>query len=156
VRLRLGDRQTPEIYLGSQRAQNYTDSTRPALSAKQTDYTFSALPNDSVGLRGAWTTDEERIKSGSDTSTLALNFYAAKVYLVMGGKNEDNIPVTVKVDGEEVNSEQVTGDYNMSGGISVTQDRKYDVIDLHGPAARHTVELTIPTGISAYAFTFGE
>ncbi|MEP7166700.1 MAG: cytochrome c biogenesis protein DipZ [Candidatus Woesebacteria bacterium] len=144
LQLRLGDQMTPETYLGSMRAQSYTSTENPDVPSMQTMYDFTGtLENDKVGIRGKWSIEDERITSNSDSSTLSLNFNAGKVYLVLGGKS--NKPVTIKLDGNRIEPD-----------ITVTMDKKYDVVDLGDKPGRHTVELTVPSGISAYAFTFGE
>ena len=118
----------------------------PVTKDQKVNYDFSKpLASDSVGLHGDWTVEKERITSGSDTSTLSLNFNASKVYLVLGGSNSKNLPVTVQVDGKASGK-----------SIPITMDKKYDIVDLGDSASRHTVEVFIPSGISAYAFTFGE
>lgn len=146
---------TPEIYLGRERAQHYTQTLTPIRNDTMQIFRFNdPLGNDEVGLAGRWKIENERITSGEDHAKLYLNFNASNVYLVLGGSNSDNIPVTVKLDGAKIDSSALTKDFNLSGGISVTRDRKYDIVDLKGDVGRHVLEITIPQGISAYAFTF--
>ena len=64
-------------------------------------------------------------------------------------------PVTITLDGKPLEKKYYTQDMNERGEISVHEARKYDLIDLHGPIARHLLSVHIPEGICAYAFTFG-
>ncbi len=161
---------THETYLGYGRAQNYTGSMNRIVENTESTYNFAdPLASDQVGLRGTWTVEEERITSESDTSTLSINFTAGKVFLVLAGANTKGIPVSVKIDGKSIAKTEMTtyqtADYSdfselsspdMARSIKVNKDRKYDIFDSKGSVENHILELTIPSGISAYAFTFGE
>ena len=69
---------------------------------------------------------------------LRLHFYAAKVFLVLGGKGT----VQVLVDGKPERT------------VLVTQDRLYTLVD--GAKTRDgLLELRFSPGVEAYAFTFG-
>lgn len=118
---------TPETYLGSARSRNVINPLEGILGIDQ------------VGLKGPWKIEEEYIESMSDTSTLSLNFLAEHVYLVLSGSSSKAIQV--EIDGKP------------SDSIKVDGDRKYDIVTV--PYKRHTLTLTIPKGIRAYAFTFG-
>jgi thioredoxin family protein len=58
---------------------------------------------------------------------------------VLGGEGT----VRVTVDGRPVKS------------VRVTEDRLYELADLPGGAADHTLGLAFSPGVEAYAFTFG-
>lgn len=118
--LSFGARISPETYLGSARKQS----------------------NDGVTLSGAWKTEAESITALGVQNTLSLRFRAGKVYLVMSGKSET--PVKVSVDGVD------------QPGFVVDRDQKYDIYDSKSGVGEHELKLVIPVGISAYAFTFGE
>ncbi|HSW90088.1 MAG TPA: cytochrome c biogenesis protein DipZ [Patescibacteria group bacterium] len=133
--------ETPETYLGYTRGNSYTDSETPIVKDAVQSYRYNGnLIDDQVGISGEWKVESERITSGSDTSTLTINYSAAKAYLVLSGTSSK--PVIVKLDG------QVTKNF------MVTENKLYTLAELPSPS-RHTLELTVPSGISAYAFTFG-
>lgn len=157
--LQFGERQSPETYLGYERASGYTETESEIINDEVSNYNYrDPLSANEVGIRGSWKVENERITSASDTSTLSMNFYAGKMFLVMGGKNAQGKSVTVKLDGKDypVPIANPPAGGPTSNAISIDMDKKYDIFDSRGKAERHTVELTIPTGISAYAFTFGE
>lgn len=144
---------TPETYLGYKRAAAYISENK-IVQNRSAIYKYSeTLGSDQVGLKGDWTVEDEYIRSNSNESTLSLNFEANRVYLVLGGGSSD--PIKVDLDGAPLPSDYRTSDMNSQGEIMVKEARKYDIVDLKGKGGRHTVTLHIPTGIKAYAFTFG-
>lgn len=132
---------SPETYLGTSRgSDNYTSENhiQPDQIALY-DY-HGTLAVDQIGLKGRWKVESERITSESNDSFLDMHFLSKKVYLVMSGKSEK--PVVVFLDGKKV------------GEFTLDADRKYDIVD--APYGQHQLSLQIPSGISAYAFTFGD
>lgn len=145
---------TPETYLGYSRAMHY-DSSIDLTHDKTKSYTFTgSLGDDKVALDGPWKVEPEKITAAGNGSKLELNFLASRVYLVMSGKSAE--PIKVLLDGEPLPSKYHTADMDSSGGIKVSEARKYDIVDLKGDYGRHTVTLIVPAGVSAYAFTFGD
>lgn len=145
-------RLTPEIYLGYERGAHYSDSmSRVEKDLDRVYRTTLPLAKDSVALTGAWLVDNERITSRSTTSTLLLRFHARTVHLVLSGSNADSTPVTLELDGRPY---QIADSAASGNRLIVTQDRKYDIVRV-AESSDHTLSLTIPPGISAYAFTFG-
>jgi cytochrome c biogenesis protein CcdA/thiol-disulfide isomerase/thioredoxin len=145
--------QTPELYLGFARAQQY--QTSPAIQQNQKiDYSYQMpLADDHIGLNGVWSVTPEFIKSESDMSRMDLNFIANRVYLVM--QSDEPRAVHVMLDNEEVAHNYHSVDMNERGEIFVHEARMYDILDLRGDNGRHTLSLVMPSGVSAYAFTFG-
>jgi cytochrome c biogenesis protein CcdA/thiol-disulfide isomerase/thioredoxin len=127
---------TPESYLGFQRIARYTGS--PLHEDSTGDYSFPGrLAQNELAYSGRLRLDAERIVAVRD-ARLRLHFYAAKVFLVLGGKGR----VQVLVDGKPERT------------VFVTQDRLYTLVD--GTKARDgQLELRFSPGVEAYAFTFG-
>lgn len=145
---------TPETYLGYYRADRYVDEIKPMLNLVY-DYSYKGpLDSNKVGLKGLWLIESENITSKSPDSQLDLNFLATRVYLVLGGKSQE--PIKVMLDDKPLPKEYYSDDMNGQGEIYVREPRKYDMLNLHGQYGRHKLTLIIPTGISAYAFTFGD
>lgn len=145
---------TPETYLGYTRAMHY-DPMITLAQDQSKNYTFKGkLGNDMVALEGPWKVEMERIISKGTDSKILLNFLATRVYLVLGGKGEGK--VKVMLDGEPLPPKYYTDDMDKNGEISVKEDRKYDIVNLKGDYDRHVVTISIPEGVSAYAFTFGD
>lgn len=147
-------RQTPEIYLGYQRAQNYSSQNVIKLDTAVQYPAVSSLPNDAVALEGTWTVGPESITANEDGAKLRLNFLATQVYLVIhptestgASTSGTTTPaeITVKLDGESTGKT-----------ILITDPNKYDLVSLDlEEYGRHTIEITFPNGVSAFAFTFG-
>lgn len=131
---------TPEIYLGTSRAQNFAADVGIQPDEIK-DYTHKEpLSEDKVGLRGKWKVEGERISAAGDESFLDLNFLAKKAYVVLSGNSKK--PIEIYLDG------QLVGQFKMD------TDRKYDVADTE--YGRHVMSLKIPEGVNAYTFTFGD
>ena len=128
---------SPETYLGLSRAIHYTKSLKLVEGTVNYD---PPLADDQVGLRGKWGITDENIISQGNDSYIDGEFLATEVYLVLSGSS--NTPVEVFVDGKP------------SGSFLVKESRKYDVARFS--YGRHLVSLKLPSGISAYAFTFGD
>jgi cytochrome c biogenesis protein CcdA/thiol-disulfide isomerase/thioredoxin len=129
--------QTPETYLGYDRARAYTHSiTRDAPEVYTTDAPFGRGSEDRVTLRGTWIVRDERIEAGPDAG-LILDFAAAKVFLVLGGEGTARV-----MEGDS------TREVVVSGAPTLYELRS-------GPAGRSRIGVYVDEGMSAYAFTFG-
>jgi cytochrome c biogenesis protein CcdA/thiol-disulfide isomerase/thioredoxin len=144
--------QTPETYLGYDRADAYTYDNRLSRD-RSAEYDFSSLPQDSVGLNGNWLVASEYAQAKEAGASLSLNFLAQQVHLVLtplAGEGK----LEVLLDGQPVPKQYWTADMNEQGFIPVTEARKYDLVDLGDDYGRHTLELRFTPGVAAYAFTF--
>ncbi len=63
--------------------------------------------------------------------------------------------VQVLLDGKPLAQKYWTKDMDAQGFLTIDGPRKYDIVDLKNDYGRHTVQLVFPTGVMAYAFTFG-
>jgi len=127
--------QTPETYLGSERANSYGGAS----SAGGTHpFTFPAsLPANEWALSGRWAVGSEDLTSGAGAA-IELNFTASQVYLDVGGTGT----ITATVNGK-------TTSYRVSGAPDI-----YTVVD-QPRAVSATLKVTLSPGLSAYSFTFG-
>jgi cytochrome c biogenesis protein CcdA/thiol-disulfide isomerase/thioredoxin len=127
---------TLESYLGFERIARYAGS--PLHEDTVGDYSFpDRLAQNELAYSGRLRLDAQRIVAVRD-ARLRLHFYAAKVFLVLGGEGR----VQALVDGKPERT------------LLVTQDRLYTVVD--GTKARDALlELRFSPGVEAYAFTFG-
>jgi cytochrome c biogenesis protein CcdA/thiol-disulfide isomerase/thioredoxin len=128
---------TPESYIGYNRLDNI-DNPNVAKEVS-TLYTLPASiePND-FALGGRWTIHAQDAVTGSD-ATLALNFTAHDVYLVLGGTGT----VAVDVNGGQKKTVVVSGN-----------PRLYTLVS--GSALQTAMlHLSLSPGVQAYAFTFG-
>lgn len=129
---------SPEAYLGAARGHSYNISLKAGETA--TYASTKPLGDDEVGLRGSWHVEQEYIEAEGDDCYLDLNFLAKQVYLVLSGSSQK--PIEIYLDGNRA------GEFYMDG------DRKYDIVNT--TYKRHQVSLKIPSGVKAYAFTFGD
>jgi len=139
-------KQTPEIYLGYQRAANYTNEN--SIQIDKTIYydQIGLLPDDAVGLEGDWLVEEESITAGNDGVKLKLNFIATDVFLVLHPNKdlESDSKITIILDGKQIKTTQIS------------KANKYDIVSLEkNDYGRHSLEIIFSKGTSAFAFTFG-
>ncbi len=145
-------KQTPEIYLGYKRAENYIKENNLQIDTP-TNYSadlvdLNKIPNDGVYLTGNWTIESESITANEDGSTLTLNFIAQNVFLVLNPSKDTSLSedsnVVVSVDGKQIKE------------LTITKDDKYDILLLDETEyGRHILTLEFSKGVSAFAFTFG-
>ena len=130
--------QTPETYLGAERANNFAPGKSGTFQSGTQTYAYPAdLPDDAFALTGIWTVAAQSLTSGQNAG-IRLNFNAAKVYLDIGGTGT----ITATVDGKSTS-------YPVSGAPDI-----YTVVD-RSDSERSTVTITLSPGLSAYSFTFG-
>ena len=148
------NRISPETYLGSSRMQYYYPSS--TLGNGTDTYALSnSIPQNTYSLGGEWTIADEYAITGKN-ATLSYNFVASHVYLVLAPPS-GNTQAKMKVflDNKPVDSTNAGTDA-LSSVVTVSTDRLYQLVDLHGKTENHVLRLEFQTsGIQAYAFTFG-
>jgi cytochrome c biogenesis protein CcdA/thiol-disulfide isomerase/thioredoxin len=139
---------TPETYLGAARAERFTN---PKLSPGTHDFAKPAPPGpNEFAYDGRWriTLDSATSKGGS----LALNFGARRVYLVLGSPGRSR-RVRVLLDGQPIPAGLAGSDVH-NGVIEVKAQRLYNLVDLPR-VGNHLLQLEPEAGATGYAFTFG-
>jgi len=101
-------------------------------------------------LGGKWQINDESSQSLSDDSKLRINFSAKEVYLVMSGPPGALVGVTV--DGL---SSPGGVDVNAQSQVKIDDARLYRIVNTDKYTAKKQLTLTIPTGVTVNAFTFG-
>jgi cytochrome c biogenesis protein CcdA/thiol-disulfide isomerase/thioredoxin len=142
---------TPETYIGFQRAENFVgraDGTPEVGSGFATDEVGTYRPTkpqldlSEWTLVGDWRVEDERgVAAGAD-SQIRLRYAAIEAYLVMAPGSGGPKAVKVTVDGKP--RPDVTVDGNRL--YTVASDEQF---------GEHELVLTLPSGVEAYAFTFG-
>jgi len=139
---------TPESYLGSGRAENFTNG----LITKGThDFTLSPPGENQLSYGGEWEITEQPVIAKKD-ARLALNFGARRVYLVLGSPGKPR-RVKVLLDGKPIASADDGADVH-NGYVKVTDERLYNLVELPR-VEHHVLELVPEEGVQGYAFTFG-
>jgi len=128
---------TPESYLGYARLDRLASRIVLDHDAR---YHFPArrLGQDELAYSGHWTVEAARIVAGAN-ARLRLRFQARDVFLVLGGSGQ----VEALVDGHNRRTIDVSG-----------TPRLYTV-ERFPRLTRGLLELRLPRGLAAYAFTFG-
>ncbi len=139
--------QTPETYLGTDRAERYVGT--PALSAGETYTPAASLGADHWTLGGAWKVSGQSITAAADGATLTLRFTGRDAYLVMGGPPGSTVKVVT--DGLVAPG----ADVDASGMVTLSAYRLYRLVSADQSVNGVTLRLTFSQGVSANAFTFG-
>ncbi|HKZ14799.1 MAG TPA: cytochrome c biogenesis protein DipZ [Solirubrobacterales bacterium] len=139
---------TPESYLGSGRAENFTNG----LITKGThDFTLQQPGENELSYGGEWQITEQPV-TAKQGARLALNFGARRVYLVLGSPGKPR-RVKVLLDGKPIATADDGADVH-NGYVKVTDERLYILVELPR-VEHHVLELVPEEGVQGYAFTFG-
>lgn len=145
--------QTPETYLGHDRAENFA-SLEKVIPDAESDFHFPAsLAQNAWALNGKWKVEAERIVAGEKGAALRLDFKARKVFLVLGTSSGKPAHVTVRLNGEAVGPD--AGKDAPGGVVRVERNTLYELIDQKTPKNGLLEIQSDSPGLEAYAFTFG-
>jgi cytochrome c biogenesis protein CcdA/thiol-disulfide isomerase/thioredoxin len=131
------DQTTAETYLSVGKVVNYGGSG----AYDEGSFKFSypqQLPDDSFALRGDWALDYQGATSRGRDSSIALNYRAKDVYIVVGG--EGTLAVT---------RDGVRSTVPISGPPTLHQ-----IVD-EGQVARGRLDVAVPPGLQVFSFTYG-
>ena len=150
------DMQSPETYIGYERAENFTS---PGGAAEDKVHTYSAPLQPAVndwGLAGAWNVGAEHATLAAASGRIIYRFHARDLHLVLGpGKDGKPVRFRISVDGAAPGAAHGT-DVAADGTGTVTEQRLYQLVRQTGDVADHTFSIEfLDPGVQAYAFTFG-
>ncbi|HEY4352911.1 MAG TPA: cytochrome c biogenesis protein DipZ, partial [Paraburkholderia sp.] len=150
------DMQSPETYVGYQRAENFAS---PGGEAQDKVHTYSApsQPNlNDWGLAGAWKVGAENATLAAANGRIVYRFHARDLHLVLGpGADGKPVRFRVSVDGAAPGAAH-GADIAADGSGTVTEQRLYQLVRQPGDVADHTFSIEfLDPGVQAYAFTFG-
>ncbi len=138
---------TPETYLGTARAVGFTGSDK--LQNGDHNYTETTqLKTNSWTLGGSWTVTNENITS-QQNAKLVYRVHAKDVYLVVASGGSQKLNISIDGKPSTVSSESLT-----NGVLKLDGARLYHIGHLDG-VQDSTVEITMPSGVTLSAFTFG-
>lgn len=144
--------QTPETYLGSNRATNFANENN--LLANSTNYIYPKnLALNQWALDGEWQQDSQKITALAKNSALKIYFHAKKVFLVLGTEDNKTITIELFLNGSPIG--KFSGKDVVNNQVVVKNAALYELVNL--PKAENAVleiKTTAP-GVQAYAFTFG-
>lgn len=148
--------QSPETYVGYQRAEHFVPETGLVPDKVSAYSTPAQLALNDWGLDGQWNVGSERATSSAPASRIVYRFHARDLHLVLG-PGADGKPVRFKVliDGKAPGDAHGT-DVAPDGSGSVTEQRLYQLVRQSGGVTDRTFSIEfLDPGVSAYAFTFG-
>ena len=150
-----GDIESPETYLGYERAENFVSPGGPVPDMPH-PYTAQMPRLNEWGLSGRWTIGSEQAVLDEQKGSIVYRFHARDLHLVLGPA-ADGKPVRfrVTIDGAAPGASR-GADVAANGQGVVTDHRLYQLIRQAGMVDDHTFEIEfLDPGVHAYAFTFG-
>lgn len=145
--------QSPETYLGHERAANFVSPEPLTPDATHVYSVPKFIPADHWALAGDWHVGPEHITAAKAGAVLQYNFTAAKVFLVMGTKEGVPVKATLTLNGAPVGT--VAGKDAPGGVVTVDKHTLYELVG-QGTVKNGLLEITASApGLEAYAFTFG-
>ncbi|ASW01468.1 cytochrome c biogenesis protein DipZ [Paraburkholderia aromaticivorans] len=150
------DMQSPETYVGYQRAENFASPGGEVEDKAHAYATPSQLAVNDWGLAGSWNVGAEHATLVAASGRIVYRFHARDLHLVLGpGKDGKPVRFRVSVDGGAPGASHGT-DVAADGSGSVTGQRLYQLVRQSGEVADHTFSIEfLDPGVQAFAFTFG-
>jgi cytochrome c biogenesis protein CcdA/thiol-disulfide isomerase/thioredoxin len=151
----LTDVQSPETYLGYERAEHFVSSGGAVRDSRHVYATETPRLNE-WGLAGDWTISVEQAKLNTQGGRIVYRFHARDLHLVLGPAPEGKpVRFRVTIDGAPPGTSRGV-DVDADGQGVVTRHRLYQLIRQSGQIIDHTFEIRFfDPGVYAYAFTFG-
>ena len=149
------DIQSPETYLGYERAENFASPGGVAQDQAKT-YSADVQQLNQWGLEGDWTVGGEQATLNARDGGITYRFHARDLHLVLGpGADGKPVRFRVTIDGAAPGTSHGS-DTDANGDGTVTGQRLYQLVRQAGDVADRTFEIRfLDPGVQAYAFTFG-
>ncbi|AEU36043.1 cytochrome c biogenesis protein DipZ [Granulicella mallensis] len=150
------DTQSPETYIGYERAQNFASPDGFNQDDVQLYRVPAKLQKNQWALEGNWLDEGQIATSLAPAGSILYRFHARDLHLVLGpAKDGKPIRFRVTLDGKAPGADHGV-DTDAEGYGTVTDNRLYQLIRQQGAIQDRTfrIEFLVP-GVQAYAFTFG-
>lgn len=144
--------QTPETYLGSRRAGEFTANKSLSLGENVEFKESKNLKDDQWTLDGTWDVSAESITAKKD-AVLTIRVAAKAVYLVTGSPEAKSI--SIKLNGDPISETKFAGKDITSSKLGVQESRLYRIADFGKFSKGKTLRFVVPEGVTLNAFTFG-
>jgi cytochrome c biogenesis protein CcdA/thiol-disulfide isomerase/thioredoxin len=151
----ISEQQTPETYLGLERASGYEGSPDESDQEGATAFTPTSTiqqVNDWT-LGGTWDIEPDGITAVKN-SVIKIRFAAKNVYFVTAN-NVSNASVGVMLNGKPISTTGAAGDDVVNSTITVNMAQLYKAVNLSSMQYDNTLELDVPAGVQINTFTFG-
>jgi thiol-disulfide isomerase/thioredoxin len=146
---------TPEIYLGYLRINNIGNTDQNVRPGEAFNFKGSdKIEENRFYLEGNWKIEPEFSETTGENSSLTIRYKASKLNLVLASLNEEALDIDITLDGKPLTLDN-QGDDIESSSLKVTEPRLYNLVDTVGDYDWHTLKLSAPKGLQAFAFTFG-
>jgi cytochrome c biogenesis protein CcdA/thiol-disulfide isomerase/thioredoxin len=150
----LADTQSPETYVGFERAESFASPGGVVENAAHA-YEPGKPSLNQWGLAGDWTVSAEMAVLNKKDGGIVYRFHARDLHLVLGPTGNQPVHFRVTIDGAAPKDSH-GADVDADGNGTITGQRLYQLIRQSGPVADHTFEIRFADpGAQAYAFTFG-
>ena len=141
---------TPETYLDDQRSQGFA---QPLTRGARLYGGISHPALNEFALKGIWNVTSESSTPLQTAGEIQAGVQAQHVYLVLTSAGNRPRRVGVLLDGRPIPASEAGTDVR-HGHVTVTGQRLYSLVSLPGDEF-HALTVVVPTGVSAYDFTFG-
>jgi len=150
------DLNSPETYVGYQRAANFASPGGAVRDQAATYRTPPQLVLNQWGLSGSWRVAGEEAVSTGAPAAIVFRFHARDLHLVLGPAAAGHpVRFRVTLDGRAPGADHGS-DVQPDGTGTVREQRLYQLLRQSDPAGEHTFKIEfLDPGVQAYAFTFG-
>ncbi|VVM43143.1 Protein DipZ [Pseudomonas fluorescens] len=148
--------QSPETYLGFQRAENFISTGTLATNQVANYPAAGNLALNHWTLEGQWNVGGQQATLDQPGGRIVYRFHARDLHLVLGpGADGKPVRFNVTVDGQAPGEAHGT-DVAPDGSGTVTEQRLYQLVRQPGAVQDHTFTIEfLDPNVAAYAFTFG-
>jgi len=150
------DVQSPETYIGYERAQDFASPGGLNHDKPQQYQAPGEINRNQWALDGRWRDAGQIATLLSPTGKIVYRFHARDLHLVLGpAKTGSPVHFRVTIDGKVPGADHGM-DIDADGYGTVTEDRLYQLIRQHGEIQDRIFEIEfLGPGVQAYSFTFG-
>jgi hypothetical protein len=150
------DVNSPETYLGYQRAANFVS---PGGAVRDATHRYTApgtLQLNQWALAGSWQVQGEQALATAAHASIVFRFRARDLHLVLGSTpGGPPVHFRVTLDGHAPGADRGM-DVQADGSGAVSEQRLYQLIRQAHPEGEHTFAIEfLDAGVQAYSFTFG-
>ncbi len=151
-----GDLESPETYLGYQRADNFASPGGLELADRHVYAAPAHLRRNQWALAGDWAVAPQATLLNEANGRIAYRFHARDLHLVMGPSARGaTVRFRVLIDGQAPGAAH-GDDVDDQGNGVVAEQRLHQLIRQPMPIADHLFEIEfLDPGVEAFAFTFG-
>jgi cytochrome c biogenesis protein CcdA/thiol-disulfide isomerase/thioredoxin len=148
----MNDIQSPETYIGYDKARNFRDQTYEDEAHLYVPPT--GFDRNQWGLAGDWTIGAEKAVLTRAPGRIIFRFHARDLHLVLGSGDKP-VRFRVSLDGAPPGAAH-GADTDANGNGVVTDERLYQLVRQEGPVADRTFTIEfLDPGVQAFSFTFG-